>query len=126
MTVRLGLWGRYSGRDPEKEIYKLKQRFQAVSRRSFHRRPPRWLRQPDWPSLWTVGALVALTLFIGWRWFWDSNMWPASQVLLQRTYVRDCAEARRIGIAPLYSGYAGYRESLDRDRDGIACEPYPF
>ncbi|MEJ6594094.1 MAG: excalibur calcium-binding domain-containing protein [Parasphingorhabdus sp.] len=26
--------------------------------------------------------------------------------------------------APLYRGDPGYRRSLDRDGDGVACEPY--
>ncbi|HEV2558926.1 MAG TPA: excalibur calcium-binding domain-containing protein [Microvirga sp.] len=47
-------------------------------------------------------------------------------MVLQTTYITNCSDARRIGIVPLYSGYPGYRASLDRDGDGIACEPYPF
>jgi Excalibur calcium-binding domain len=63
--------------------------------------------------------MVTVVGFILYRWVWDSNLWPVNQAVLQTTYVRDCADARRVGITPLYSGYAGYRESLDRDRDGI-------
>jgi Excalibur calcium-binding domain len=39
-------------------------------------------------------------------------------------YYRYCDEARAAGAAPLYRGQPGYRSELDRDRDGIACEPY--
>jgi hypothetical protein len=35
---------------------------------------------------------------------------------------RNCAEARAAGAAPLAAGDAGYRTTLDRDRDGVACE----
>jgi hypothetical protein len=35
---------------------------------------------------------------------------------------RSCAEARAAGAAPLRRGDPGYSLSLDRDRDGIACE----
>lgn len=35
-----------------------------------------------------------------------------------------CAEARAAGTAPIYAGEPGYREGLDGDSDGIACEPY--
>jgi hypothetical protein len=35
-----------------------------------------------------------------------------------------CNEARGAGTAPIYAGEPGYREGLDRDSDGIACEPY--
>jgi endonuclease YncB( thermonuclease family) len=37
---------------------------------------------------------------------------------------RNCAEARAAGAAPLYRGDPGYSLRLDRDNDGIACEPY--
>ncbi|MBV7281845.1 DUF1524 domain-containing protein [Corynebacterium sp. TAE3-ERU30] len=37
-------------------------------------------------------------------------------------YVRNCAEARARGIAPLLRGQPGYRPGLDGDNDGIACE----
>ena len=39
-------------------------------------------------------------------------------------YYRRCADARAAGAAPIYVGQPGYRKELDRDRDGIACEPY--
>lgn len=39
-------------------------------------------------------------------------------------YYDRCAEARAAGVAPLYRGEAGYRAGLDRDGDGVACEPY--
>lgn len=35
-----------------------------------------------------------------------------------------CDDARAAGTAPIYSGEPGYRESMDGDGDGIACEPY--
>ncbi len=37
---------------------------------------------------------------------------------------RNCAQARAAGTAPIYRGEPGYREGMDRDSDGIACEPY--
>lgn len=37
---------------------------------------------------------------------------------------RNCAEARAAGVAPIYRGQPGYAPHLDRDHDGIACEPY--
>ena len=35
-----------------------------------------------------------------------------------------CNEARAVGTAPIYAGEPGYREEMDGDGDGIACEPY--
>lgn len=37
---------------------------------------------------------------------------------------RNCSEARAAGAAPIYRGQPGYAGHLDRDGDGIACEPY--
>lgn len=37
---------------------------------------------------------------------------------------RNCAEARAAGAAPVRNGDPGYGPWLDRDRDGIGCEPY--
>lgn len=35
-----------------------------------------------------------------------------------------CDDARAAGTAPIYSGEPGYRENMDGDGDGVACEPY--
>ncbi|WP_416909284.1 MAG: excalibur calcium-binding domain-containing protein [Polymorphobacter sp.] len=29
-----------------------------------------------------------------------------------------------MGVAPVFRGDPGYRERLDADLDGVACEPY--
>jgi hypothetical protein len=34
-----------------------------------------------------------------------------------------CNDARAAGTAPIYRGEPGYREDMDGDSDGIACEP---
>jgi hypothetical protein len=36
----------------------------------------------------------------------------------------NCDEARAAGDTPLYVGDPGYAPHLDRDGDGVACEPY--
>ncbi|MGW0507519.1 excalibur calcium-binding domain-containing protein [Micromonospora sp. NPDC003241] len=38
-------------------------------------------------------------------------------------YYRNCDAVRSAGKAPLKRGQPGYRAGLDRDGDGIACEP---
>lgn len=38
-------------------------------------------------------------------------------------YYRSCAAARAAGAAPMRRGEPGYRPGLDRDNDGVACEP---
>jgi hypothetical protein len=126
MSAPISPWAQPRFRDRDKEAAKLKARFAAVSGRSFPRRPPQFLRGADWSVVFMVVALGAVFALVLYRWSWNSNLRSANQVLLQARTIRTCDDARRIGIAPLYSGYAGYREHLDRDRDGIACEPYPF
>lgn len=39
-------------------------------------------------------------------------------------YYSGCNEARTAGVAPLHAGEPGYREEMDGDGDGVACEPY--
>lgn len=34
-----------------------------------------------------------------------------------------CNDARAAGTAPIYAGEPGFREDMDGDGDGIACEP---
>ena len=40
----------------------------------------------------------------------------------QITHVKNCAEARNLGIAPVRRGDPAYSRKLDRDGDGIGCE----
>lgn len=37
---------------------------------------------------------------------------------------RNCSEARAAGAAPVRRGDPGYGPHLDRDGDGVGCEPY--
>ena len=39
-------------------------------------------------------------------------------------YYENCTEARGDGAQSIREGEPGYREELDRDGDGIACEPW--
>ena len=39
-------------------------------------------------------------------------------------YWPGCNAARAAGTAPIYLGEPGYREDMDGDGDGIACEPH--
>lgn len=42
----------------------------------------------------------------------------------QSDYYRYCSDVRAAGKAPLRRGQPGYAPHLDRDGDGVACEPY--
>jgi len=37
-------------------------------------------------------------------------------------YYSSCQEARMASAAPLHKGSPGYRNELDRDGDGVACD----
>ncbi|MEV0411827.1 excalibur calcium-binding domain-containing protein [Streptomyces sp. NPDC050448] len=37
-------------------------------------------------------------------------------------YYKSCAEAKAAGAAPMRRGEPGYRDALDRDKDGTACD----
>jgi hypothetical protein len=39
-------------------------------------------------------------------------------------YYDNCSEARENGAESIEEGEPGYREELDRDGDGVACEPW--
>jgi hypothetical protein len=45
-------------------------------------------------------------------------------VVAATTYYPGCDAARAAGAAPIYRGQPGYREEMDGDGDGIACEPH--
>ncbi|SMF49655.1 Excalibur calcium-binding domain-containing protein [Streptomyces sp. Amel2xC10] len=49
---------------------------------------------------------------------------PPSTPALSDVYYENCDEARAAGVAPLHRGEPGYGPHLDRDGDGVACEPY--
>ena len=84
-------------------------------------------------SLQTVGFVQLVVLTFCGVYFYDSDDTPSRVTEVAQTamtpisdyaYYPNCTAARRAGAAPLYRGQPGYRPPLDRDRDGIACEPY--
>jgi hypothetical protein len=48
----------------------------------------------------------------------------AARQVEQSVYYAGSDEVRAAGAAPLYEGDPGYREGMDGDGDGVACEPY--
>lgn len=100
----------------------------AYAGRAFFRHKTRKKSFGD--SLQYIGffQLVALT-FCG-VYFYDSadslnsGVQTAMAKVDHSAYYPNCTAARRAGAAPLYRGDPGYRPPLDRDHDGIACEPW--
>jgi hypothetical protein len=79
-----------------------------------------------------VAGMAAIAAAIGWTqapllnsaWA-QLNVSPEESALVEQSlYYGGCSEARAAGAAPLYRGTPGYREGLDGDADGVACEPY--
>jgi hypothetical protein len=79
-------------------------------------------------GLWV--GVAALTCFLTpqvmriWR---AVTTTPEQRGAIERSaYYPNCDAARAAGAAPIYSGEPGYREAMDGDSDGIACEPRPY
>jgi hypothetical protein len=54
------------------------------------------------------------------------RQWSQEREIRERlVYYPNCDAARAAGVAPIHRGEPGYREGLDADNDGIACEPIP-
>ncbi|MDK8451010.1 excalibur calcium-binding domain-containing protein [Corynebacterium mastitidis] len=47
----------------------------------------------------------------------------AQGVPVGQLYYSNCGQAKADGALPLREGDPGYRPALDRDGDGLACEP---
>lgn len=47
---------------------------------------------------------------------------PKKTPKVKKVYYKNCTEARKAGVTPIYRGEPGYAKHLDRDGDGIACE----
>lgn len=83
-------------------------------------------------TLGQVLTALALVAFIAWseashlKAAWTTVATPAQQAaqIEQSVYFSNCAEARAAGAAPISRGEPGYRDGLDGDSDGVACEPY--
>jgi hypothetical protein len=81
-----------------------------------------WTQQPFLSSLWaqpSASSEEAASLSA------QPSVAPKDVALPEPSvYYSGCNEVRAAGAAPLYSGSPGYREGMDGDGDGIACEPY--
>ena len=49
---------------------------------------------------------------------------PADRIDNSAASYPNCDAARAAGVAPIRIGEPGYGAHLDRDNDGVACEPY--
>ena len=83
-------------------------------------------------SAW--GALLGVPLMLGFGYTITGDAVPLVGTLTMSDSERatsersvtysGCREVRRLGKTPLYAVQPGYRETMDGDGDGIACEDY--
>jgi hypothetical protein len=100
----------------------LKARFRAISAKrglAPKRRPP------------TIGQLAPLLAFIltvvgfGYASYLADRFGSWANVWPHLNAASNCAAVRSYGLAPAPRGAPGYWPWHDRDKDGIACEPWP-
>jgi Excalibur calcium-binding domain len=86
------------------------------------------LRHGYYPRLnrWHLAALIcsAFVALVGLAYASDERDLTFAQTIYASMHIPNCTTARALGLAPAYRGEPGYRAHLDRDGDGIACEPY--
>lgn len=95
----------------------------------------RWRRQQHalGPTFGTQVALASvLVAIIAWNagpqitstWTLAASSPDEVAQLQESAYYPNCDAARAAGAAPMHVGEPGYRDGMDGDGDGIACEPY--
>jgi hypothetical protein len=100
-----------------------KKPFRAVPIRQ--RKPYRRKRRIAWNrlSIYVCGAAL-VGLAVGAKLNASNTLSSSVSELTSARYYPNCSAARAAGVAPLNQGDPGYRSELDRDNDGIACEPF--
>jgi hypothetical protein len=89
-------------------------------------------RQPKQRSIFEVIIGVLFLGLIAWQaapqitssWTRARSSAEEIQSVQASAYYPNCDAARATGAAPIYAGQPGYREEMDGDLDGVACEPY--
>lgn len=118
-----------------------------MTRRNHYHEPPRRYRQRPYRArqsgsvggMIAAAALIGTTAGAGWTFSTPEQkavaLSAAKDVAVGTGMMRErapqdgdhwrgCDDARAAGTAPIYRGEPGYREGMDGDSDGIACEPY--
>lgn len=54
----------------------------------------------------------------------DTDATPTTPPGQGSAYYENCSDVREAGKAPIHRGEPGYSSDLDRDGDGVGCEPY--
>lgn len=100
----------------------LRSRFPAITAGFIRWRPQRL--RIAWEGLLAVVAVIVLSgVIVATRWPYIRALGDWAFGPTTPRYFASCDMARAANWAPIYRGMPGYREALDGDRDGIACEP---
>jgi fatty acid desaturase len=128
MKVALQNWRERPGRDPERELAKLKARLGVVSRnyeRAVARRAAlkrAIARALHWGKILAAGSAAGVVI---WGALVFLSPWPPLVTLRHLASAPNCEAARLVGLTPSHRGEPGYWPDHDADGDGIACEPIP-
>ena len=96
--------------------------YYAAKAKRNRRRHVWWLVRKSLPFVVVTAIFVAQYLFP--KTFETKLLGGSTQDRSSDVYYRNCAAAWAAGVAPISYGNPGYRDELDGDSDGIACEPY--
>ena len=95
-----------------------------LSRRRARRGPVAWLRRHRNQA--GIAAFAALAVAaLAYPVLTSPSGWSPAMALRHAAAAPNCAAARAVDLAPAYRGQPGYYPQHDRDKDGIACEPWP-
>lgn len=114
--LRVIAGGRRGGTRIRSEFGAVARRVRSVAREGYVARAR---RHGSWLTTRLIAVLLALVVLM------PAEELPGARVPPAVSEPdRNCDAARAAGAAPIYRGEPGYGLHLDRDRDGIACEPY--
>lgn len=88
----------------------------ASARRATH--PLRWVGLIAVLSVGVIGFTFTMLQIA-------RSPWPVGVTIRHGLSSPNCTAARIMGLAPATRGGPGYYPEHDRDKDGIACEPWP-
>jgi hypothetical protein len=86
--------------------------------RSFKARLDRWIGERKY-GIYAGLMIASAIVMIG-----SQGKTSMNTVNVADGYYPNCTAARDAGVTPIMRDEPGYRTELDRDNDGVACEPW--
>jgi hypothetical protein len=116
-------WRERPGRNPERELTRLKQRLGAISRgydRAVARRAALARAALRARRAGKVVAIIAAATLAAWVAVVVLSPWSAAVTLRHVVAALNCGSARLVGLAPTVRGEPGFWPKHDADGDGVA------